>query len=294
MRNEELLRLNTPEQNEQAIIRCFLKNDVDKAFELLENGMTITASMLNFLLFEQNCSGDFIKDFINHGKKFDTYVPVWINTYFEIEHRVAIAKKHPKLVLYCFSDEECVQQQLWDVLLLAKKYKLLCLDAPQIIEQHIADKDVAKVAIEYDFNRYAPLVFEHNHYDLILNKPLGHKYLLEHNMIDYVTTNAREEHVFEYIVDYYGEDKFFENHNGKMLLRDGAKLLNSNTWFVEWFFSKYIDTIDWEYIWEKEIMGHYELMHVATDNMFDLKCLRFLWRHKKDLWQYWEWCRSWD
>ena len=136
-----------------------------------------------------------ILEMISSAKRIQKDVVWWLKDKFELQEIAdKIRQFKHRLPKYFLSWEEFGRLGLYSILLKEQKYDILAKYMPKVLLKLIARRTnhmfaAAKALLDYDFDKYAPYMFERKLYGTILTADGGWQYLVENAQAEFVLKN---------------------------------------------------------------------------------------------------------
>ena len=285
-KNTYLWQANSAEQNNLLVAEFFRSQNHQGLELMLADGFPLNSYVLSMMVVNRY-SAAAIKSFILKAFSVSDTAKLWISEHFEAEEISDIYISHPEWATSDFpTDEECEQFKLWEVLFNREKYELVVSHIPErLVEKNSYSAWIA--LLQYDFDKYAPLLLERHGMWAIVSCDSGWKYLAEHGYVEWLLDNAHhgknlsEKEIVAYclkngfIEELYNAGMFevlLENEQFEIFIQKHSL----NSLFIE----KYPERVDWEDLWNRNgTCVKDALMREAFKHPEVKKCYDFLWKH---------------
>ncbi len=119
---QEIIKLNSAEQNEQMAWYCIENSEVGHLKQLLRDGMPLNAFMLTAMVFFGHRDA-LIKEILQETSTFDDDVIQWMRGYFEVDELAEVLPRYQKKLPKDWpSNEDCARLKLWTTLCLRREF----------------------------------------------------------------------------------------------------------------------------------------------------------------------------
>lgn len=293
---KEIIKMNTPEQNEFLVRWCLEHNEREKLQNLLENGAQLSAFMLTCMVFF-GYKDDEIKETVLRAENVSQNAFVWLKERFKLSEITGILEKFSRLSSETFSDEELVELKLWSVLAAKHRWDTIAQNAPEFLESQTSNTYAMRALLKADFDKYAETALKQGMYYEISSVKGGFKYLLDHGQKDYVFKSIKSTYVdfksdsvdqnMSEVCNLIKEngliDELYQNEAYDFLLKnkifDPFVKNHSYYWKFLYYFPEHVD---WEGLWmfyhsDKYIREH--LVREAKNHKYIPACKNFVSRH---------------
>ena len=285
---EKIISFNSLQQNELMVWYCLEHSNLDKFQELLKTGLSLSAFMLNSMVFF-SYDKEIIKEILLVSKNVEKDVVPWMRAYFQVADLADVLPDFENLLPDDYpTNDECVQLKLWNTLLRRKQYDLLAQNAPEIlVNENSYDAYVALLKLDPD--KYIDHVFQKGFYGaIVVAVKDGWKYIVDHGQAKWLLKLGdacgllpREE-IVDYLLLKGCVDELYEAQFYKELLehQEFAVFVKNHSTYSG-FLEQCPDQVSWEELWtehkdesvRKDLIKK-ALMHPEVQKSYD-----FLWNH---------------
>jgi hypothetical protein len=290
---KEIIKMNTPKQNEYLVRWCIEHHETDKLRGLLNDEVQLTPFILTCMVFF-GYSDDEIKNIILYVKNPHRDVFVWLCKHFKLSEISDIIDHFKENLPYeVFTEKELIELKLWNILARRHKWDIIAQHSPEFLEEYTDNEEAMKTLLKINFNKYVERAFSQGMYYPIISAKDGWKYLLENN---------KKESVFRFFkfslailsdeeitaaCAYFKEkgliDELYQNQVYEFLLKNRIfepfiKNHSTNHLFLE----KFPEQVKWEDLW-----NHYhsdkgmreKIISAAKVNENNPACQKFILKH---------------
>lgn len=255
---KEIIKMNTPKQNEFLVRWCLEHHETEKLQRLLKDGAQLSAFMLTCMVFFGYKDAE-IKEIVLQAEYVSQDVFVWLKKCFKLSEIVEILEKFENdLPMDLLSEQDMIELKMWQLLAKRHKWDVIAQNAPEFLEQMSEKEEAMKALLNVNFGKYAPKALELGMYFPIISIKGGWKFLLEHgkkdfvlkifkNGLDVLKSNAE---VCQYIKEKGLADELYKNGAYDFLLENGIVepfISHHSTWWR--FLSNYPEQVQWESLW---------------------------------------------
>ena len=288
---EEIIKLNSVQQNEFLVWSCLEKQQIEKVCMLLDNKMQLTTFMLTTMVM-LDYDKQSIKKVLCHAQDIHKYVFIWLKNYFKVEELIEVFKNtHFPLPSDYPTNEECVALGLWDILIKRGEFDLVAQNRSKTPEEMFDELPIENL-LKIDLEKYGPRALQDERYTEIMSVENGWKYLFEHGKKEKVFSFL-EKDIFKSmlpikeIVSYCKEKGWIDDmYNAGLydtLLVGGevssfVKAHSINVVFVH----RYPKEVPWEELWNENKNNNYVryfLISSAKQHTDVPECVDFLKKH---------------
>ena len=289
MDKKDLWKLNSSLQNDILISELISKEQISTIQEIFKDGFPVTTFVLYEMYYNTTMEIDDIKSMLLVATNISDDVKFWIAEYIDVEEIWDLFEKKPELATDSFpTDENCVSFKLWDVLYQRDNLDLIALENPDYLEKITDSVPVSTALLKKDFDKYADVVSERQHYGAFLAIKYGWKYLIDIGLVKRVLelgaydSFITRKQLFNYcklkgLIDELYNADFIEE-----LLHCGEfDVFVRNHSFAVRFLVGHPEKVDWEDLWEhcQDKAKQNELLDYALINKDCQNTRSFLKKH---------------
>ena len=185
-----LWRLNTPEQRDLLVVRLFVSGNISTFVEWLADGLPLNAFMLSELALCHAYGEDKqYQEIILTANVFEDNAKLWLEEFLPPKTLLNLLEQKPELVSETFpSNDFCVKQELWDILMERKAYDAIAPVNPDLLSS-CEDNAALSALLKVNAEKYINLAFERGFYNLVLSCKDGWKYLIDFGQAEWLFKN---------------------------------------------------------------------------------------------------------
>ena len=284
-----LWRLNTPEQRDLLVVRLFLSGNIPTFVEWLTDGLPLNAFMLSELALCHAYGEDKLyQEIILAANVFEDNAKLWLEEFLPPKTLLNLLEQKPELVSETFpSNDFCVKQELWDILMERKAYDAIAPVNPDLLLS-CEDNAALSALLKVNAEKYINLAFERGFYNLVLSCKDGWKYLIDFDQAEWLFKNKcvmnigliSEAEVAEYCYQKGLIDLLYKyGYYSKLLDHEEFEIFIKNHSTFSRFLSEYPEKVNWDDLWKEHPRSRNYLLLEARINSHVPNNNKFLWKH---------------
>lgn len=284
-----LWRLNTPEQRDLLVVRLFLSGNIPTFVEWLADGLPLNAFMLSELALCHAYGEDKqYQEIILAANVFEDNAKLWLEEFLPPKTLLNLLEQKPELVSETFpSNDFCVKQELWDILMERKAYDAIAPVNPDLLLS-CEDNAALSALLKVNAEKYINLAFERGLNNLVLSCKDGWKYLIDFDQAEWLFKNKcvmnigliSEAEVAEYCYQKGLIDLLYKyGYYSKLLDHEEFEIFIKNHSTFSRFLSEYPEKVNWNDLWKEHPRSRNYLLLEARINSHVPNNNKFLWKH---------------